>query len=443
MRYENFDIRINTAGDGRLRVMASGPRGIGEVSAEVEPLLFGERRGRASAVLEAASARSRDLVADPAGAPAGMSRRAGSRRLNAPMAVGQALQRTLLPRAVKALWDESRGAVRETNLGCRLRLFLNPQDQHLGWLAAQPWELLCDEAVVGGARFLALERGISVVRYLEVPRSVPPAKAQGKIEILALASAPRDAPPLDLKEERKRLERAWTSSGLPSEVRFVEQATATALQSELSLRRCTVLHFLGHAQFDASSGTGVLVLESKDGSPALVSGQALGPWLSGPEGPRLVVLNACATGAGLEGARAFGGVAASLISSGVPSVVAMQVPVTDGAAIAFAGALHRKLAANGEIDEAVTEGRLAMHSLDPYGVEWAVPVLFSREPGSQSGGQIEGVSSDEVTKIRIKKGTAGRDIWVREPRKPTDIGIDELESGRDLDILGRAVPSDD
>ena len=89
---------------------------------------------------------------------------------------------------------------------------------------------------------------------------------------------------------------------------------------------------------------------------------------------RLAVLNAC------EGARAgqadlFAGTAQTLTRQGVPAVVAMQFPVTDGAAIAFAEGFYEAVAVDTRpLDAATTTGRLRMLT-GPDTTEWATPVL--------------------------------------------------------------------
>jgi hypothetical protein len=58
----------------------------------------------------------------------------------------------------------------------------------------------------------------------------------------------------------------------------------------------------------------------------------------------------------------------------------MQRPISDRAAIGFSDAFYRHLARGDSIDEALTEGRQAIHSTGPESFEWATPVLFLRIP---------------------------------------------------------------
>ncbi len=125
----------------------------------------------------------------------------------------------------------------------------------------------------------------------------------------------------------------------------------------------------------------MLAFEGAGGLPDLVSGKAFATKLKDLRSLGVVVLNACNTArAGQRGANPFRGVATALVHGGVPAVVAMQRPITDRAAIGFSTAFYRHLARGDSIDEALTEGRQAVHSAKPEGFEWATPVLFLRIP---------------------------------------------------------------
>ncbi|HEX2611811.1 MAG TPA: SUMF1/EgtB/PvdO family nonheme iron enzyme, partial [Gemmatimonadales bacterium] len=95
---------------------------------------------------------------------------------------------------------------------------------------------------------------------------------------------------------------------------------------------------------------------------------------------RLVFLNACET-AGIsnqEGIDPFAGVATALVMAGIPSAIAMQLPISDPAAIAFSHAVHLRLAAGDPVDVAVADGRQAVFAAGRSTMEWAIPILFSR-----------------------------------------------------------------
>ncbi len=102
-----------------------------------------------------------------------------------------------------------------------------------------------------------------------------------------------------------------------------------------------------------------MVLCKDDGSPDLVSGEALGRLLHNARGLRLVLLNAC-EGSRTGQADPFAGVAQTLVQQGIPAVVAMQFEISDTAAIAFAQAFYTGLADGQPIDVALTHARVAI-----------------------------------------------------------------------------------
>jgi len=277
------------------------------------------------------------------------------------------------------LFDKSRGQLEVSpERGLRLKVKLDPGDDEMGMLADLPWELLCDGETED---FFALSRQISLVRYLDVPLSSQPILFTPPLRILSVAASPRSLQSLDLAEEARCLEELNRSpSGV--EVQFLVHASAGAVREELSGDKYNVLHFMGHGMFDRASGEGMLAFEGSDGSADLVSGKAFATKLKGLRSLGVVVLNACNTARAYHnGSRnPFRGVATALVLGGVPGVVAMQRPISDRAAIGFSTALYRHLARGDSIDEALTEGRQAIHSAEPEAFEWATPVLFLRIP---------------------------------------------------------------
>ena len=75
--------------------------------------------------------------------------------------------------------------------------------------------------------------------------------------------------------------------------------------------------------------------------------------------------------------------APALVAAGVPAVVANQYSVLDTAATTFARELYAALARGESLGDATREARVALgHSVGTGGLDWAVPVLFARDPGA-------------------------------------------------------------
>jgi CHAT domain len=295
--------------------------------------------------------------------------------------VGETLFRALFNGKIRQLYDRSCGTRLDPLRGLRIRLRFHPEVAAVTRFANLPWELLYD---AGTKDFLGLSRRTPVVRYLEVPRAVDTAAVEPPLRVLVVAASPHDAYPLDLDQERRAILAAWPEGG-PVEVTFLGHANLDQLHEALQRRpdqRFHVLHFMGHGTFDPATDQGSLLMEDEEGGPRQVSGELLANMLK-EELPQLVVLNACesARAGGIDKSGFYAGVASALVLGGVPSVVAMRVPISDRAAILFSRQVYRDLAVGRPIDAAVAEGRLAIYRAMPESLEWATPVLFSRLPG--------------------------------------------------------------
>jgi CHAT domain len=362
VRFEDFVLQLDATarGDFRARVVKS-PFGEGGAGFSLPPL-----GSLAPDSLDIAS-RNMSSAAQPAPAV-----------VRPPLEIGAELYRSVFQGAVRSLLDKSRGQLeRETDLGLRLKVKIDPSDPDTGILADLPWELLCDET----EDCFALSRQTSVVRYLDVPRSSQPIPFTPPLKILAAGASPRDLPALDLDEEIRRLEEL-NRSGSGVHVRVLPHASAGSIRQALAEDSFNVLHFMGHGTFDPATGDGGLACETADGGLDLVSGRAFATKLRDLRSLGVVVLNACNTARAQnqEGGSPFRGVATALVLGGVPAVVAMQRPISDRAAIGFSTAFYRHLANGDSIDIALTEGRQAIHSARPEAFEWATPVLFLRLP---------------------------------------------------------------
>jgi hypothetical protein len=166
----------------------------------------------------------------------------------------------------------------------------------------------------------------------------------------------------------------------------LEVATLEALNQRLRADDFHVLHFIGHGFFDQATNQGGLVLEDNQGNAHLVSAEALWNELRREESLRLIFLNAC------EGARSgssdfFAGVAQQLVQKGIAAVLAMQFPITDKAAITLAHEFYRDLAEGRPLDTALVAARSAVQRTGNE-LEWATPVLFSRQEDLRLLGQL-------------------------------------------------------
>jgi CHAT domain-containing protein len=155
----------------------------------------------------------------------------------------------------------------------------------------------------------------------------------------------------------------------------VQAATLSALRGALRRDRYDVLHFVGHGGWDAKKDRGFLLFEGDTGEPRRVAPDQLVSLLRA-RGLRLLVLNACESGRGSRS-----GVAPALLAAGLPAVLANQYPVFDRPAASFAERFYAALGQGRSLSDAVHTARISIardRSNSPS--EWAVPVLYARDP---------------------------------------------------------------
>jgi hypothetical protein len=302
----------------------------------------------------------------------------GPGRTPPPEAIGERLFDALFCDSILSLLDRSLGMLEDDDCGLRIRIHIDPDDPSLAPVANLPWETLYRRET---QEYLGLSRYTPVVRHLEAPHPSAPLRLNPPLRILVAMSQPDGYPHLDLAQERGLIEKSWARvAGV--QVDFMEHATSSALQERLRDAAYHVIHYMGHGGFDESTGHGVLLFEGEDGREDRLDGPTLGMLLRDAHALRLVLLNACNTAraAGQEEVDPFAGVASALVLAGVPAVVAMQAPISDGAAIRFARQLYTLLARGEAVDTAVTEGRRAIRLAERDAMEWGTPVLFMRTP---------------------------------------------------------------
>jgi len=393
--FEEIALRIQPAGPGGLCAVQVTQSSYGsQASCQADFAAWSRQDDRLVRTLESSlrGGRRRNLGGEPDDEPATTS----------PQAVGDRLFRTLFAGPVLDTFLLSLGRVEtRPDTGLRIRLLLDPSLPDLPEISALPWELLYRSET---RDFLARNPLTPLVRSLEVPRLTAPAPLAASLRILVVRSSPRDLDPLDLESERDRLQEAWGGQQRVV-IDFLDQPTLLALRRKLIGEPFHVLHFMGHGDFDAETGEGVLVFENAMGASVPVSGRVLAEALKDSRWLRLVCLNACDTAQlpRRRGQDPFSGVASALLLAGLPAVVAMQVPISDEAALVFSQQFYTALAAGFPVDAAAAEARLAIHLSFPTSWEWATPALFMSVPDGRillpPGGGEEHRKRHEVKQV--------------------------------------------
>ncbi len=321
--------------------------------------------------------------------------------------------------------------------GLRIRLLLTGVPE----LSNLPWEVLYDPV---SAQFLALSRSTPIVRYLDVAGRVQPLAVEGPLRVLAMISNPLDQVALDTEQEWARLGQALAELEARGRVILerLESPTLGELQARLRQGEVHVFHYIGHGRFDGRGQEGELILEDGDGYGQPVSGEVLGTLLHDASALRLALLNAC------EGARGsahdpFAGVARTLVRKELPAVIAMQAPISDGAARIFAYEFYRALADDYPVDAALTEARKAIYRQGNE-LEWGIPVLFMRSADGMLW-DAEGEEAGQVDRTEERPWWEGISI---ESQGDVIIGYagagaQHTTIGKEISIvLGESTPDD-
>ena len=287
-----------------------------------------------------------------------------------PEIVGTRLHQAIFEGERKALFERSRGPHQDP---VRIVLEIDPRAAHRSPLTALPWELLYNPRE---QRFLALQRETPVVRRIPVAVAPRPLPRAGRLRILAVAAAPEDMDRLDLAAEVEGLRTLSRRAGIKVETLVDRDASVDAIRRALERVKPHVLHFMGHGSFDPSSGHGRLHLVGPKGQSELISGIDLASLLPAVPSLRLVVINACDSArTGDAAGAAMAGVSNAVVLAGIPSVIAMQRPIRDDAAVVFARELYQRIEAGEPVDQATTLARQAMRTA-VGAIEWSTPVLF-------------------------------------------------------------------
>jgi hypothetical protein len=286
-------------------------------------------------------------------------------------ALGRDLFEALLPGDVRRLYDVARSLQPDRVLDVVFTSMLD-------WVADKPWELAYDP----GRREFVATSSVNFVRnvFTAVPADVTRRRG-GRLRILVASARPRGAAPVAARKEAADLRRAFQvlADRDLAEVEALPKATPARLQRRLADGGVDVLHFAGHGEFDEETREGSVLLEDERGRPRPVGFELLRQILV-KRGLRLVFLNACETGRGgrVDWNR---GVAPALVGAGIPAVVANQYSVLDTAATAFARDFYAHLARGRSLGDAAREARVAVgRDLSTGTIDWAVPVLFARDP---------------------------------------------------------------
>ena len=286
---------------------------------------------------------------------------------------GQVLFETMFPGAVRRLYDTARSLQRSRRLDV---IFTST----IPWVADKPWEFAYDPVRLTS---LATEE-LHFIRNVITAIPAEIIDDRQRLRILVVSSQPLTLGKLSVEEEEAVIRRGFlplVEAGL-ADVEVLARATPASLHGYVSTGRFSVVHFIGHGEYDHKTDKGSLVFQDDQGNPYLVDDRSIREILCG-RNIRLVFLNACETGQGGH-ADFNSGVAQALVKGGVPMVVANQYKVLDTSATFFAQHFYWSMAHGMSVAAAAREARIAVnYSLSGESIDWAVPVVYARDPNSR------------------------------------------------------------
>lgn len=286
------------------------------------------------------------------------------------IAFGRHLFDALFAGEITSLFRSSLGQVRGQGKGLRVRLLLEPPE-----LAALSWEYLYD---AGEDRFLAISPETPLVRYVPMQGASRPTPVTPPLRVLVVLSSPRDAPALDVMQERDIIQEALREGVVQgfTQLHVLEHGLVPEISQAMRDFHPHVFHFIGHGQFEGEGAW--MLLEDEDGYALPVDERAFREFFLGMPDTRVAVLNACQT-ASLSATRPLVGLAPRILQRNLSAVIAMQYPMPDRAALIFSREFYRSLASGYPVDAAVAEARKGIF-LEVGGDvrDWGIPVLFLR-----------------------------------------------------------------
>ena len=209
--YIDITVFISPGTEGTYAVRVSSEAGGESHSTLKLPFTLADLAGAVSGVAETRAM-----------APAGGRRSAGTDPRSA-ADFGVALFDALFQGKVRDLLVQTESqAQSQVDTGVHIRLSMDLQAPGMTEVASLPWELLCRGA---GEDPMALSTQTTLVRALDVLGRTEPRPFRAPLRIMVVMSSPKDAPRLNLKEEKARIEQSWERA-LGVKVDFVRPVAA-------------------------------------------------------------------------------------------------------------------------------------------------------------------------------------------------------------------------
>ncbi|HRW09763.1 MAG TPA: CHAT domain-containing protein [Caldilineaceae bacterium] len=290
--------------------------------------------------------------------------------------LGRRLFMALFPKSVGEMLRASYRMAYEARAQLRLRLrFTNTPE-----LAMLPWEFIYDPL---RHEFPALSLHSPLIRYTDLMHHIPPFKVTLPLRMLVIIATPAGYPAVQKEAIWHDILDSVDHLAIDGRLRLEQLRKPTLLDLQRRLRegQYHLLHFVTYASHDPFTNDGVLVLEDETGRARPVSGQHLGSLLRDHFPMRLATLAAIDLQSATQPNPQLAA-AQSLLTRGVPAVVAVQSAFDAHSTSVFCQHFYSQIADFAPLDLALTESRRALEATSASAA-WGLPALLTRIPDGQ------------------------------------------------------------
>jgi len=287
--------------------------------------------------------------------------------------LGRRLFMALFPRNIGELLRVSSRMAYEARSQLRFRIRFNGLPE----AAMLPWEFIYDPL---RNEFPVLSLHSPLIRYTDLMHHIPPLKVTLPLQMLVVIAAPATYPVVQKERIWHNIVDSVDHLALAGRLRLEQLRKPTLLDLQRRLREseCHIVHFVTYADHDHFTNDGVLILEDEAGRARPVSGQHLGSLLRDHFSMRLVTLSAIDLQRPTQPNPQLAA-GQSLITRGVPTVIAIQSAFDDHSIRVFCQQFYSQIADFVPIDLALTETRRALETTSASAA-WGLPALLTRIP---------------------------------------------------------------
>lgn len=281
--------------------------------------------------------------------------------------LGVGLWRWLFQGAIAAGLARAEGVALGKTMPLRVRLDVRDPN-----LLPLPWEIMQPEL---GKQAIAVNPQVLFSRTIGDVAPLHLGQTPRELHILLVLGTPEQGQTsLDLAGEAKKLQELWqrqTDGKVWGDVLI--QPTAATLSATLAQKPYQLFCYSGHGEPGADGGQIYLQAD------LALNGTELAQILI-QQGIRCAVFNSCWGAKSMQHqhqAIASSSLAEVLIHHGVPAVVAMRDPISDGEALAFISSLTQALCSYQPVDAAVAIARQTLLAQFKFNSPaWTLPILY-------------------------------------------------------------------